>query len=69
MPAMLADLTPLLATELNVKDVVFASSADDLVTLEARANFRSLGKKFGKQTPTEAAAAIQAFDSERATPF
>ncbi|HXC24746.1 MAG TPA: isoleucine--tRNA ligase [Gemmatimonadaceae bacterium] len=60
---MLKPLVSLLATELNVKDVVFASSADDLVTLEARANFRSLGKKFGKQTPL-AAAAIQAFGSE-----
>ena len=56
-------LIPLLAAELNVKQVAFASSADALVTLEARANFRSLGKKFGKGTPL-AAAAIQAFGSD-----
>lgn len=44
-------LVPLLADELNVKQVVFASSADEFVTLEAKANFRTLGKKFGKDTP------------------
>jgi isoleucyl-tRNA synthetase len=49
-------LVPLLAAELNVKEVVFASSADDFVTLEAKANFRSLGKRFGKSTPLAAAA-------------
>ena len=57
------ELVPLLQAELNVKKVSFASSADALVTLEAKANFRSLGKKFGKQTPL-AAAAIQSFDGE-----
>ncbi|MFL5578583.1 MAG: isoleucine--tRNA ligase [Gemmatimonadaceae bacterium] len=50
------DLLPLLRTELNVKDVEFASSADSLVTLEARPNFRSLGKKFGKDTKLAAEA-------------
>jgi isoleucyl-tRNA synthetase len=60
---MFHELVPLLKTELNIKDVVLASSADQLVTLEAKANFRSLGKKFGKETPL-AAAAIQAFGSE-----
>ena len=61
--SVLDQLVPLLATELNVKEVVFASSADELVTLEAKANFRALGKKFGKETPL-AAAAIHAFGSE-----
>jgi isoleucyl-tRNA synthetase len=60
---MFDELVPLLQTELNIKNVVLASSTDQLVTLEAKANFRSLGKKFGKDTPL-AAAAIQAFDSE-----
>jgi isoleucyl-tRNA synthetase len=59
----LRDLVPLLQAELNIKSVTFASSSDDLVTLEAKANFRSLGKKFGKQTPL-AAAAVQSFGSE-----
>jgi len=53
-------LAPLLCTELNVKRVEFASTADALVSLEAKPNFRSLGKRFGKKTPL-AAAAIQAF--------
>jgi isoleucyl-tRNA synthetase len=34
------------------------------VTLEARPNFRSLGKRFGKKTPL-AAQAVAAFDGER----
>src|SRR5437868_6414957 len=49
-------LTPLLATELNVKRVEIASSADALVTLEAKPNFKSLGKRFGKRTPLAAKA-------------
>jgi isoleucyl-tRNA synthetase len=50
--------------ELNVKQIDFASSSDALVTLEAKPNFRSLGKKFGKKTPL-AAEAIKAFMSEQ----
>jgi isoleucyl-tRNA synthetase len=49
-------LIPLLADELNVKEIGFLSSADDLVSLEAKPNFRALGKKFGKQTPLAAEA-------------
>jgi isoleucyl-tRNA synthetase len=59
---LIDDLIPLLADELNVKEISFLSSADELVTLEARPNFRSLGKKFGKQTP-EAAAAVSALSA------
>jgi isoleucyl-tRNA synthetase len=55
-------LLPLLAAELNVKRVEFASSADELVTLEAKPNFRSLGKKFGKATPL-AAKGVQSLSS------
>lgn len=51
----IVSLVPLLASELNVKEVVFATSADDFVTLEGRPNFRTLGKKFGKETPGAAA--------------
>jgi isoleucyl-tRNA synthetase len=46
-----------------VKRVEFATSGDALVTLEARANFRALGKKFGKQTPL-AAQAVAALGSD-----
>jgi isoleucyl-tRNA synthetase len=61
-------LVPLLAGELNVKQVSFLSSADDLVSLEAKANFRSLGKKFGKDTPL-AARAVAALSSEALLAF
>ena len=57
-------LIPLLREELNVKQVEVATSADALVTLEAKPNFRSLGKRFGKKTPL-AAVAVQAFRSTR----
>ncbi|MBM4193436.1 MAG: isoleucine--tRNA ligase [Gemmatimonadetes bacterium] len=55
-------LVPVLAAELNVKAVDFATSADALVTLEAKPNFRALGKVFGKSTPA-AAATIGALDN------
>jgi isoleucyl-tRNA synthetase len=66
--AVLDELSPLLAAELNIKIVQFISSADDLVTLKARPNFRSLGKKFGKGTPL-AAEAVQALSSEALAEF
>lgn len=62
-PAIIAELLPLLQDELNVRDVTLASSADALVSLEARPNFRSLGKKFGKRTPL-AAAAVSALEND-----
>jgi isoleucyl-tRNA synthetase len=65
---MLEELSPLLAAELNIKRVQFISSADDLVTLKARPNFRSLGKKFGKDTPL-AAEAVQALSSDALREF
>ncbi|MBI3790000.1 MAG: isoleucine--tRNA ligase [Gemmatimonadetes bacterium] len=61
-------LVPLLAAELNVKQVRFATSAESFVTLEAKANFRTLGKKFGKATP-DAAAAIAALSSAHLRAF
>jgi isoleucyl-tRNA synthetase len=64
----LEPLVPLVAAELNVKRVDFASSADSLVTLEAKPNYRALGKKFGKKTPL-AAKAIEAFSSDQLRSF
>jgi isoleucyl-tRNA synthetase len=64
----LAPLLPILASELNVKRVEVATSADALVTLEAKPNFRALGKKFGKQTPL-AAEAVSNFTSEHLRRF
>ncbi|MFN5583579.1 isoleucine--tRNA ligase [Gemmatimonas sp.] len=57
---LVATLGGLLASELNVKRVEFVTSTDALVSLEAKANFRTLGKKFGKETPlvAEAVAAM-----------
>jgi isoleucyl-tRNA synthetase len=66
--AALAPLLPILASELNVKRVEIATSADALVTLEAKANYRALGKKFGKQTPL-AAEAVSNFTSEHLRRF
>ena len=66
--AQLDTLLPILAAELNVKRVEIASSADALVTLEAKPNFRALGKKFGKKTPL-AAAAVSKFTSEHLRRF
>ena len=65
---VLRSVVPLLASELNVKRIDFASSADDFVTLEAKPNFRALGKKFGKETPA-AAAIIAALPSDELMKF
>lgn len=54
--SVLEALAPLLATELNVKRIEFVTNTDGLVSLEAKANFRVLGKKFGGITPQVAAA-------------
>jgi isoleucyl-tRNA synthetase len=56
--ALFEALVPLLMTEVNVKQVERIDQAADLVLLEARPNFRALGKRFGKATP-EAAEAIK----------
>jgi isoleucyl-tRNA synthetase len=50
------ELDDLLRTELNVKTVRWAEGEDALVTLEAKPNFRVLGKRFGKATPLAAQA-------------
>jgi isoleucyl-tRNA synthetase len=64
----LGSLLPLLEAELNVERVELATSADALVTLEARPNFRALGKKFGKDTPL-AAQAVAALSSDALRTF
>jgi isoleucyl-tRNA synthetase len=64
----LPELVPLLAAELNVKRVDFAESGDALVRLEAKPNFRSLGKRFGKATPL-AAQAVASLTDDALTAF
>jgi isoleucyl-tRNA synthetase len=49
-------LLGLLAQEVNVKSVELVGSETELVRLSGKANFRSLGKRYGKQTPLAAAA-------------
>jgi isoleucyl-tRNA synthetase len=53
----------LVRDELNVKEVDFLASAENLVTLVARPNFRALGPRFGKSTQ-RAADAIRALPRE-----
>jgi isoleucyl-tRNA synthetase len=64
----LRTLLPVLATELNIKTIEIATSGDALVTLEAKPNFRALGKKFGKKTPL-AAEAVSKFTSAHLREF
>ncbi|MFW6331162.1 MAG: isoleucine--tRNA ligase, partial [Gemmatimonadota bacterium] len=63
-----AGLLAVLKDELNVKEVEFLTAAEELVTLEAKPNFRALGQKFGSHTQ-EAAAAIRALTSETLSAF
>ncbi len=51
------------AAELNIGRVESFASDGDLVNYSAKGNFRSLGKRFGKQTP-RVAAAIAAADAD-----
>lgn len=51
-----AGLLEVLAREVNVKEVEVVGSDAELVELRARPNFRTLGKRYGKQTPLAAAA-------------
>jgi isoleucyl-tRNA synthetase len=62
------ELVALLAQELNVKRVEFASSGAAFVRLEARPSFRALGKRFGKRTPL-AAQAVAALSDEALRSF
>ena len=49
-------LFPILMSEVNVKRIETAASDADLVRLKAKANFRSLGKRYGKETAAVAKA-------------
>jgi isoleucyl-tRNA synthetase len=52
----LAPLLPLIAEELNVKDVIFAESAEELSAWRAKPNFRTLGPRLGQRVQEVAAA-------------
>ncbi|MBO7299220.1 MAG: isoleucine--tRNA ligase [Kiritimatiellae bacterium] len=55
-------MAPVIAEELNVKAVEFASDESKFVSLSAKANFKTLGRKLGKRMKS-AAAAIEGLDS------
>jgi len=55
----LSDLLDILAAEVNVKAVQVVASDHDLVRLKGKANFRTLGKRYGKDTPRAAAAVLE----------
>ncbi|HYC31703.1 MAG TPA: class I tRNA ligase family protein, partial [Gemmatimonadales bacterium] len=60
----LDELLELLRLEVNVKAIEVVASDTELVRLRGKANFRSLGKRYGKRTP-EVAAAAAALPAER----
>jgi len=62
------ELLALLKDELNVKEVEFLGSAEGLVTLTARPNFRFLGPRF-QQRSEEAASAIRALSQDALAAF
>ncbi len=55
----LSDLLDILAAEVNVKSVQVVASDHDLVRLRGKANFRTLGKRYAKETPRAAAAVAE----------
>ncbi|HSR14777.1 MAG TPA: DUF5915 domain-containing protein, partial [Gemmatimonadales bacterium] len=57
-------LLDLLRQEVNVHRIELVSAETDLVRLAGRANFRALGKRYGKRTP-EAAAAVGRLGSDQ----
>jgi len=50
-------LLPMLAAEVNVRSITIVESDESLVKLQAKPNFRTLGKVYGKDTPLAAKAA------------
>jgi isoleucyl-tRNA synthetase len=64
-PSALDQVLPQVAEELNVKDVHFAGSADELASWRAKPNFRVLGPKLGRQVQ-EVATALSADDGSLA---
>jgi len=59
MGPVLADLLDILVAEVNAKAVEVVESDHDLVSLQGKANFRTLGKRYGKETPRAAEAVSQ----------
>ena len=51
---------PLIAEELNVKQVEFTQQADEYITYQVQPNFKRLGPRVGKLIPQVKAALAQA---------
>ncbi len=63
MRAAVEDHAELIAEELNVKQVITRAHADELASLSFKANFKTLGRRFGKEMKA-CAAAIGALSPE-----
>jgi len=61
---VLADLLDILVAEVNVKAYQVVESDHELVTLRGKANFRTLGKRYGKATPQAAEAVTRLAPAE-----
>jgi isoleucyl-tRNA synthetase len=66
--ALDGELLALLKEELNVKEVSFLGSAEGLVTLSAKPNYRTLGPRFQNRTE-DAATAIRSLSEEALLAF
>ncbi|HEY8638065.1 MAG TPA: isoleucine--tRNA ligase [Solirubrobacteraceae bacterium] len=60
--AAIERLAGVVADELNVKELRFVTTADELGSYAVKANYRTLGPRFGKHMP-HAAAAVAALDA------
>ena len=64
--AAITSHTPLIAEELNVKQIAVEADDRDLVHLSAKANFKTLGPRFGGRVK-EIAAALELLDHDQIT--
>ncbi len=62
--AAISDRAEIVRSELNVKELDFVAEESELVSYEARPNYRSLGPRFGSQMP-QVAAAVEALDAAK----
>ncbi len=58
----ISDRAAIVRSELNVKELDFVAEESELVSYEARPNYRSLGPRFGSSMP-QVAAAVEALDA------
>ncbi len=61
---MLSETSDIISEELNVKEIVFRSNEEELVTRTVKANFKALGPRLGKEMKDAAAKISQLTESE-----